>query len=106
MILAIDTTMIVTSLVVFLLVILLLVIVLIVAKRYLVASGDVKITINGEKEVISPAGSTLLNTLSTQNIFCLLPVEEVVPVHNVNVRCSKVEERFYPRKRFISHAKK
>ena len=69
MILAIDTTMIVTSLVVFLLVILLLVIVLIVAKRYLVASGDVTITINGEKQVVAPAGSTLLNTLSTQNIF-------------------------------------
>lgn len=69
MILAIDTTMIITSLVVFLLVILLLVIVLIVAKRYLVASGDVTITINGEKQVVAPAGSTLLNTLSTQNIF-------------------------------------
>lgn len=69
MILAIDTTMIVTSLVVFLLVILLLVIVLIVAKRYLVASGDVTITINGEKQVVAPAGSTLLNTLSTQSIF-------------------------------------
>lgn len=69
MILAIDTTMIVTSLVVFLLVILLLVVVLIVAKRYLVASGDVTITINGEKQVVASAGSTLLNTLSTQNIF-------------------------------------
>jgi Na+-transporting NADH:ubiquinone oxidoreductase subunit F len=34
-----------------------------------VASGDVTITINGEKEVIAPAGSTLLNTLSSQNIF-------------------------------------
>lgn len=69
MILAIDTTMIITSLIVFLLVILLLVIVLIVAKRYLVASGDVTITINGEKQVVAPAGSTLLNTLSTQSIF-------------------------------------
>ena len=56
--------MVITSLVVFLLVILLL-----VAKQYLVASGDVTITINGEKEVIAPAGSTLLNTLSSQNIF-------------------------------------
>lgn len=69
MILAIDTTMIITSLLVFLLVILLLVIVLIVAKRYLVASGDVTITINGEKQVVAEAGSTLLNTLSTQNIY-------------------------------------
>ena len=61
--------MVITSLVVFLLVILLLVVILLVAKQYLVASGDVTITINGEKEVIAPAGSTLLNTLSSQNIF-------------------------------------
>ena len=61
--------MVITSLVVFLLVILLLVVILLVAKRYLVASGNVTLTINGEKEVIAPAGSTLLNTLSSQNIF-------------------------------------
>ena len=41
--------MVITSLVVFLLVILLLVVILLVAKQYLVASGDVTITINGEK---------------------------------------------------------
>ena len=69
MILAIDTTMMFTSLGVFLLVILVLVIVLLVAKQYLVASGDVTITINGEKQVVAPAGSTLLNTLSSQSIF-------------------------------------
>ena len=49
--------MVITSLVVFLLVILLLVIILLVAKQYLVASGDVTININGEKDVIAPAGS-------------------------------------------------
>jgi len=69
MILAINTTMVITSLVVFLLVILLLVVILLVAKQYLVASGDVTITINDEKEVIAPAGSTLLSTLSSQSIF-------------------------------------
>ena len=69
MILSINTAAIVASLSVFLVVILLLVVVLIVAKRYLVTSGDVKILINGEKEIIAQAGSTLLNTLSTQNIF-------------------------------------
>lgn len=61
--------MVITSLVVFLLVILLLVVILLVAKQYLVASGDVTITINDEKEVIAPAGSTLLSTLSSQSIF-------------------------------------
>lgn len=69
MILAVNTSMIMASLTVFLVVILLLTIILIVAKRYLVASGDVKITINGEKEVVVPAGSTLLGTLSAEKIF-------------------------------------
>ncbi len=69
MILAINTSMMLASLIIFLVVILLLTIILIVAKRYLVASGDVKITINGEKEIIAPAGSTLLNTLAEQKIF-------------------------------------
>ncbi|OIP83261.1 MAG: NADH:ubiquinone reductase (Na(+)-transporting) subunit F [Porphyromonadaceae bacterium CG2_30_38_12] len=64
-----DTQLLITSLVVFLLVILLLVVFLLVAKRFLVASGDVTITINGEKDVIAPAGSTLLSTLSQQSIF-------------------------------------
>ncbi len=69
MISVINTTMVITSLAVFLLVILILVIILLVAKQYLVASGDVTITINGEKQVVAPAGTTLLNTLSSQSIF-------------------------------------
>ena len=69
MILAINQTMVITSLAVFLLVILILVIILLVAKNYLVESGDVKITINDEKEVIAPAGSSLLSTLANQSIY-------------------------------------
>jgi len=69
MILSINISAVIASLSVFLVVILILVIVLIIAKRYLVTSGDVKITINGEKEVIAQAGNSLLNTLSTQSIF-------------------------------------
>ena len=45
-----NMTAILYAVAVFLVVILLLVIILLVAKRYLVASGDVKITINGDKE--------------------------------------------------------
>ena len=48
---------------VFLAVILLLVIILLVAKKYLVASGDVKITVNGDKEYHVPAGGTLLSAM-------------------------------------------
>ena len=69
MILAINTVNIFASLSIFLLVILLLVVILLVAKQYLVASGDVTITINGEKQVVAEAGSTLLGTLSAQQIF-------------------------------------
>ena len=53
---------------VFLVVILLLVIILLVAKRYLVASGDVKITINGDKEYTVPAGGTLLASLNNAGV--------------------------------------
>jgi len=52
-------------------VILALVLILMVAKARLVASGDVKILINGDpsKAVTAPAGSTLLSTLAAQQIF-------------------------------------
>ena len=53
---------------VFLAVILLLVIVLLVAKRYLVASGDVKVTINGDKQYNIPAGGTLLSSLGEAGV--------------------------------------
>jgi Na+-transporting NADH:ubiquinone oxidoreductase subunit F len=65
----IDVVSILITIGVFLVVILLLVIGLLVAKRYLVASGDVKITINGEKEVIAEAGGNLMNTLAAKDIF-------------------------------------
>ena len=69
MLLEINSIIITTSLVVFLGVVLLLVIVLLIAKRYLVASGDVKITLNGEKEMQVPAGTSLLNAMSNAGIF-------------------------------------
>lgn len=58
-----------TSVVVFLLIILILVIVILVAKAKLMPSGNVKITVNNEKNLEVPMGSTLLNTLQSQNIF-------------------------------------
>lgn len=69
MLLEINSLIITTSLVVFLGVVLLLVIVLLIAKRYLVASGDVKITLNGEKQMQVPAGTSLLNAMSNAGIF-------------------------------------
>ena len=51
--------------------IVLLVGVLVFAKAKLVASGEVKIMINGDpaNTITTSAGSTLLNTLSDQKIF-------------------------------------
>lgn len=69
MLLAINMTTISISVAVFLIVILLLVVILLVSKKYLVASGIVKININGDKDVEVEVGSTLLSTLSMQKIF-------------------------------------
>ena len=54
---------------VFLVTILVLVIILLVAKKFLVTSGKVKLTINGENQLEVESGSTLLNTLAVNNIF-------------------------------------
>lgn len=60
---------IITSVVVFLVIILILVVIILVAKAKLLPSGNVKITINEEKELSVPMGSTLLNTLQSNEIF-------------------------------------
>ena len=64
-----NTTIILVSVGIFLVVTLLLVIVLLVAKSKLIPSGNVKLTINGEKEAEVPIGGTLLNTLQSENIY-------------------------------------
>jgi len=62
-------TIIILSIVVFLAVILLLVMLLLYAKKKLTPQGDVKITLNGEREIITTPGSTVLATLSEEKIF-------------------------------------
>lgn len=57
------------SVIVFLLVILVLVVIILVAKAKLMPSGNVKITVNEDKELEVPMGSTLLNTLQSQDIY-------------------------------------
>lgn len=54
---------------VFLVITLLLVGILLYAKKKLTPSGEVTIKINGEKEIITEPGNTLLSTLSAQKIF-------------------------------------
>ena len=62
---SIATTTIIAATAGFLLVILVLVAILLYAKKKLLPGGDVKITINEEKELIVGAGSNLLTTLTT-----------------------------------------
>ena len=50
-------------------VILSLVLVLLLAKKYLVAAGEVTITINGEKQLKVQQGGTLLGTLAANHLF-------------------------------------
>lgn len=69
MLLALNTLSIVTALVVFLAVIIVLVLLLLVAKRYLVVSGNVKVTINDDKILEIPAGGTLLGSLANVGVF-------------------------------------
>ena len=58
-----------SSIIVFLSVILLLVVILLVAKSYLVASGKVKVTINGDKELEVNSGASLLSTLAENGVY-------------------------------------
>ena len=58
-----------TSVVVFLVIILILVVMILIAKSKLMPSGNVEITINDDKKIDVPMGTTLLNTLQSQNIF-------------------------------------
>ncbi len=57
-----------TSITVFLAIILLLVAVLLVAKRYLSPSGNVSITINGERTISVPQGASLMSTLTESGV--------------------------------------
>ncbi len=68
-VLAIDTTTIISSVIIFFVFNFLLVYIILFAKNKLVPSGLVKITINGHEEIEAETGSTLLSTLSAQKIF-------------------------------------
>ncbi|MCD8318890.1 MAG: NADH:ubiquinone reductase (Na(+)-transporting) subunit F [Paraprevotella sp.] len=64
-----DINFILASIGVFLVTIILLVIILLVAKKYLSPSGNVNITINGDKTISVGQGDSLLSTLSAQGIY-------------------------------------
>ena len=64
-----DYTYIIASIVVFWVLILVLVTVLLVAKKYLLPSGKVNVTINGKKTIEVNQGGSLLSTLSENGIY-------------------------------------
>ncbi|MBN1988673.1 MAG: NADH:ubiquinone reductase (Na(+)-transporting) subunit F [Bacteroidales bacterium] len=68
-ILAINGSVIATAVVVFLLVVLALVSVLLYAKKKLTPQGQVKLTINDEKELTVEPGNTVLSTLGNSGIY-------------------------------------
>ena len=47
----------------------LLVVILLVAKRYLVQSGDVTVTMNKDRQLVVPSGKPLLSTMADNNVF-------------------------------------
>ena len=57
------------SVAVFMVVLMLLVVLLLFAKRRLVPQGNARVVINGEKEIETPMGGTLLSTLAEHQIF-------------------------------------
>lgn len=57
------------SIIIFLVVIILLVGILLYARKKLTPQGEVSITINDEKEIITNPGSTLLSTLANEKIY-------------------------------------
>ncbi|MBQ9073696.1 MAG: 2Fe-2S iron-sulfur cluster binding domain-containing protein, partial [Muribaculaceae bacterium] len=54
---------------IFLVITLVLVAILLVAKKYLVHSGKVEITINNDKKIETVSGKSLLTTMSENNVF-------------------------------------
>lgn len=63
------TTTIILSLAVFLGIVLLLVALLLWVRNKLLPKGEVKITINNDKELSVPTGNTLINTLAEQKVY-------------------------------------
>ena len=64
-----NQSFIIVSIIVFLVIILLLVVVLLIAKKFLSPSGNVKININGEKDLSVEQGNSVMNTLNENGIF-------------------------------------
>ena len=81
-----DMNFILASIGVFLVTILLLVVILLVAKKYLSPSGNVNITINGDKTSSVAQGGSVLSTLASEGIYLSWPAVVKVLADSANVR--------------------
>ncbi len=90
---------------IFLIITLVLVLILLLAKKYLVHSGKVKITINSDTVVEAESGKALLSTLADQNIFSPQPVVERAVAVSASVRCLPEAATYFPRRRSTSRAR-
>ena len=98
---AIECPIIIASAVVFLVVVLLLVAILLYARKRLIPSGNVKISINGgERELEVGTGNSLLSTLSAAGVF--LPSACAAPAA---AKWWRAEGPFSPPKRDFSPEK-
>ena len=87
-----DFNYILASIIVFLAIILVLVLILLVAKRYLLPSGKVKITVNGKKTFTVPQ---VCFPLCPSKVFiCRLHAEERALAVNANAKFFLAEARF------------
>ena len=80
------------STILFFAVTIILVVVLLIAKKYLVPSGNVEITINDKTDVEVPTGDSLLSTLANQKIY-LQHVAEVAAADNAVYAFPKEEAK-------------
>ena len=64
-----STVTILTSIAVFLGITLLLVALLLWVRKRLIPQGEVKVTINGDKDLMVPTGDTLITTLADQKVY-------------------------------------
>ena len=97
---------IVAAVIFFLVVILSLVSILLFAKSKLLPSGEVTLTINGQKNIQINPGGTILGTLGDNKYFYPQLVVVVVLVQCVNVKLTQGVGKFYLQRNLILLGKK
>ena len=91
---------------IFLAITIVLVVVLLVAKKYLVSSGNVTVTINNDRKVEVAAGGPLLSALATKNVFLPSACGGKGSCGQCKVQVVEGGVRYSPPRLSTSHARK